>query len=67
MEDLSSGEATSCLSAPSMASISIMDAPTYLQKEYEPLREVFASHNVPLPQPDAGVKESNSEGRIRHH
>lgn len=67
MEDLSGGETTSYLSAPSMTSVSVMDAPTYLYREYEPLEEVFASHSVPLPKLDAGIKDSNSEGKTERY
>lgn len=47
------------------SSTSVLDAPSRLAREYEPLTEVFDKHNEPLPQKTPGIKESNSEGKSK--
>ena len=65
MDDILSGvETGSILSRHTTSSLSLLDVPSRLEKEYEPLYDVFAIHNKPLPLKVTGVKESNSDGKF---
>ena len=46
------------------STVSIMDPPSRLEKEYDPLRDVYASRSEPLPLKEPGIKDSNSRGEI---
>ena len=61
-ETLSGLETVSVKSAFTGSTISMMDPPSRLEKEYEPLRNVYTSHSEPLPLREPGIKESNSDG-----
>ena len=65
MDDILSGvETGSILSRHTTSSLSLLDVPSRFEKEYEPLYDVFAIHNKPLPLKVTGVKESNSDGKF---
>lgn len=48
----------------SSRSASLKEAPAHLNQQYEPLTEVYARHNQPLPLKVTGIKDSNSEGNL---
>lgn len=44
------------------STMSLMEPPSRLEREYKPLKEIYASHSEPLPMKEPGIKECNSEG-----
>ncbi len=44
------------------STVSMMEPPSRLENEYDPLRDIYTSHSEPLPLKEPGIKGSNSEG-----